>query len=208
MEQKYNQRLNSLDKRLESLDKKETFLLELEKNSNTLKSNLETKEKKLETLIEQETERLCKIASLTKEKALSMLMDKIKEEAREKCVKDVKQIIEEIKQNSQAEATKILATSMQRLSLEYTSEATLNVISIPNEEMKGRIIGREGRNIRTFEKVTGTEVIIDDTPGAISISCFDGVRKEIARITLENLIVDGRIHPGRIEEIYKKTKKK
>jgi len=207
MEKKFNERLSNLDKRFEGLDRKENRLNELENKNKIRETELELKKQEVnEALIRQE-EKLCSIARLSHEEALEMLKTQLIDEARNHAANDVKHTLEQLKIDANKKAADILSTTIQRISVDHVSETTVSVVSIPSEEMKGRIIGREGRNIRTFEKVSGVDLIIDDTPEAVVLSCFDPVRREIARIALERLIVDGRIHPGRIEDLIEKTKK-
>jgi ribonuclease Y len=134
-------------------------------------------------------------------------MKKIEEDAKYECAKEIRRIEAQTKEDADKISKKIIAQAIQRCSIEHTSETTVSVVNLPNDEMKGRIIGREGRNIRVFENLTGINIIVDDTPEAVILSSFDPVRREIARVTLENLIMDGRIHPARIEEMYEKAGK-
>src|SRR5690554_6401185 len=207
LEKKFNERLAGLDKRFEGLDKKENRLNELENRNKAREAELETKKKELNALINKQQEKLSSIAQLSQKEALEMLKSQLLQEARDFASKDVKQTIEKIKLDSNKLASDYLATAIQRMSVDFVAESTVSVVTIPTEEMKGRIIGREGRNIRTFEKASGVDLIIDDTPEAVVLSCFDTVRREIARIALERLILDGRIHPGRIEDLIEKTRK-
>jgi ribonuclease Y len=207
LEKKYNDRIANFEKRLANLDKKESLLHDFDKRLQKKENELKNKEQKIEALIKEQSEKLEQIAGLTKEQAVNILMDTIKEEARKRAAKDVRDEIEKIKLEANQTATNILATSIQRLSVDYVVESTVSVVTLPDNEMKGRIIGREGRNIRAFENATGIDLIIDDTPEAVVLSGFDPVRREIAKITLEKLISDGRIHPGRIEQVLEKTKK-
>lgn len=206
-EKKYNDRLGSLDKRLDSLDKKESNLSEQEKRLKLKDEELGRKNTDLEKIILEQKTKLSEIAGLSREEALQIMRDELIHQARQVAANDAKQTIEQIKLDTTKKAAEILSTAIQRMAVDQVSESTVSVVSLPSDEMKGRIIGREGRNIRTFEKASGVDLIIDDTPEAVVLSCFDPVRREIARLSLEKLISDGRIHPGRIEEIISKTSK-
>jgi len=206
-EKKYNERLGSLDKRLDSLDKKENSLTEQEKKVKLKEEELAKKQVECQELIVKQKERLCEIAGLSREEALQRLRDELLSQARQVASNDARLTIEQIKLDANQKAAEILSTAIQRMAVDHVSETTVSVVSLPGDEMKGRIIGREGRNIRTFEKASGVDLIIDDTPEAVVLSCFDPVRREIARLSLEKLISDGRIHPGRIEEVIAKTGK-
>ncbi len=207
MEKKFNERLANLDKRFEGLDKKENRLNELENKNKIRESELELKKQQINELVIQQEEKLTEIANLTREEATEILKNQLIDDAREFAAKDARLSIEQIKIDANKIASDILSTTIQRISLDHVTESTVSVVSIPNDEMKGRIIGREGRNIRTFEKASGVDLIIDDTPEAVVLSCFDPVRREVARLSLEKLISDGRIHPGRIEDVIDKTNK-
>ncbi len=178
--------------------KKEKELIEKVEATNKLKDDFEKK-------IEEINLELEKISGLTKDEAKEILMKKMEEEAKFEVAKKLQEIEEEYKENAHKKAQEILALSIQRYASDFVAEKTVSVVSLPNDEMKGRIIGREGRNIRTLESIAGVDLIIDDTPEAVVISCFDPVRREIARLSLEKLIADGRIHPARIEEVVKNT---
>ncbi|MDI9530052.1 MAG: ribonuclease Y [Candidatus Cloacimonadota bacterium] len=206
-EKKYNDRLGSLDKRLDSLDKKESNLGEQEKKLKLKDEELSRKNIDLEKVISEQKTKLSEIAGLSREEALQIMREELIQQARQIAANDAKQTIEQIKMDTTKKAAEILSTAIQRMAVDQVSESTVSVVSLPSDEMKGRIIGREGRNIRTFEKASGVDLIIDDTPEAVVLSCFDPVRREIARLSLEKLISDGRIHPGRIEEIISKTSK-
>lgn len=207
LEKKFNDRLSVLDKRFEGLDRKENRLNEQENRNKERESELETKKQELNDLIKKQQEKLSTIAQLSREEALELLKTQLVQEAREYAATDVKQCLEQIKLDANKISAEYLSNAIQRMSVDHVSESTVSVVSIPSEEMKGRIIGREGRNIRTFEKASGVDLIIDDTPEAVVISCFDPVRREIGRLSLEKLIIDGRIHPGRIEDLIEKTGK-
>jgi ribonuclease Y len=206
-EKKYNERLSSLDKRLETLDKKESTLTEQERNLKRRDEELQQKVKENDAIVTQQRNKLAEIAGLSREEALQRMRDEMINQARQITANDVRLTIEQLKLDANQKAAEILSTAIQRMAVDHVSETTVSVVSLPNDEMKGRIIGREGRNIRTFEKASGVDLIIDDTPEAVVLSCFDPIRREIARLSLEKLIADGRIHPGRIEEIIAKTGK-
>ena len=157
-------------------------------------------------LIEEEKQKLERISSLSPNEAREILLTRYEEEMRGEKAKMVHQILEEAREESEQKAKEILSQAIQRCAVEHTTETTVSVVALPSDEIKGRIIGREGRNIRAFEMATGVDLVIDDTPEAVSLSSFDPIRREIARISLERLIQDGRIHPARIEEIVDKTK--
>ncbi len=207
LEKKFNERLSILDKRFEGLDKKENRVTELENRNKAREVELETQKQELNELILKQQQKLSSIAQLSREEAIQLLKNQLMSEAREVATNDVKQTLEQIKLDASKISAEYLSTAIQRMSVDFVAESTVSVVSIPSEEMKGRIIGREGRNIRTFEKASGVDLIIDDTPEAVVLSCFDPVRREIARLSLEKLIVDGRIHPGRIEDLIEKTRK-
>ena len=199
-------REESLDKKMELIDHKEEMLSkknqELDvklKSVDMLKSDLEDAREKLIKEIEN-------VASMTREEAKNILIQQMIDEAKMDAARQIKEIEEEIKSEADKKARSVIATSIQRCASDYVGEIAVSVVSLPSDEMKGRIIGREGRNIRTFESVTGVDIIVDDTPEAVILSSFDPYRREIAKLTLEKLITDGRIHPARIEELYEKSK--
>lgn len=206
-EKKYNDRLGTLDKRLESLDKKENTLTEQERKTRQKEEELSAKLQESEAVLQAQKQKLTEIAGISREEAIQRLREELITQARAVAANDAKLSIEQIKLEANRKAVEILSTAIQRMAVDHVSETTVSVVSLPSDEMKGRIIGREGRNIRTFEKASGVDLIIDDTPEAVVLSCFDPVRREIARLSLEKLISDGRIHPGRIEEVVAKTGK-
>ncbi len=206
-EKKYNERLSILDRRLDSLDKKEATLSEQEKTLRHKDEDLQRKLSQYDNIINEQKTKLCEIAGLSREEAINRLKDELISQARQVAANDIRQLIEQLKLDANQKSAEILSTTIQRMAVDHVSETTVSVVSLPNDEMKGRIIGREGRNIRTFEKASGVDLIIDDTPEAVVLSCFDPIRREIARLSLEKLITDGRIHPGRIEEVISKTTK-
>ncbi len=164
------------------------------------------RQQELEKLLGEERRRLEQIAGISAGDAKNELIHRMEEEAQADAANKIREIRETAKRNADREAKKIIALAIQRIAAEQSVEATVSAVSLPNDEMKGRIIGREGRNIRAFELATGVDVIIDDTPDTVVVSCFDPVRREIARLSLEKLVADGRIHPGRIEEVVNKSR--
>jgi len=207
LEKRYNERLSSLDKRLDALDKKEQTITEMEQRTKQKEEELKTEKGKVGELIQKQEDKLAEIARLSHEEALEMMRNQLYDEARASAAGEFKRIMDESRSNANKEASGILATAVQRLAVDYVSESTVSVVSLPSDERMGRIIGREGRILRAFETACGVDLIIDDTPEAVVLSCFDTVRREVARIALEKLILDGRIHPGRIEEVVEKTRK-
>ena len=189
-----------LIRREENLDRKE-------QNIETLKERLETEKETIkEKLIEAEN-KLHEIAALTEEEAKRIILNEVTEKYEKTLAQKYKEMKEEYEDDAKKYAKWVITTSIQRYASDVTSEITTSTVTLPTDDMKGRIIGREGRNIRTFEKLTGTDLIIDDTPEIVVLSCFNPLRREIAKRTLEALVADGRIHPARIEEIYDKSKK-
>ena len=197
----------SLDKREELLQKRDESIEQKENNLKNKQKELEDKEVKVEELLKQELEQLEKIAHYSKEKAHDTIMKRVEENMSREITDYIKEREKSAKLEANEKAKQIIVSSMQRYSNDVVEEQTVSTIALPNDEMKGRLIGREGRNIRTIESVTGVDLIIDDTPEAIVISSFDPLRREMARITIETLIKDGRIHPSRIEEVYDKVMK-
>ncbi len=199
-------REETIDKKAELLEKKEKQISELEKQLNDRISEVEQKSKQLDKILEEQYLKLEKIAGLTRDEAKKMLMDSLINEAKSEAAHMIKEIRDKAKAESKKEAQKIIVQAIQRAAVDHTVESTVSVIQIQNEEIKGRIIGKEGRNIRAFEAVTGVDVIVDDTPDAVILSAFDPFRREVAKVALEKLIADGRIHPARIEEVVEKTR--
>jgi ribonucrease Y len=165
------------------------------------------RQQELDRLVADERHRLEQLAGLSADEAKGELMRRMEEEAQADAANRIREIRETARRNAEREAKKIVALAIQRIAAEHTAETTVAAVALPNDEMKGRIIGREGRNIRAFELATGVDVIIDDTPDTVVVSCFDPVRREVARLSLEKLVADGRIHPGRIEEVVNKSRK-
>jgi len=200
-----DQREDNLTKKVAFIDQKESRLDRLDEEMRKRQEEVTTREKELEQLRQEQSVRLEQIAGMTAEKARQTLMENMVSDARHAAAKSIKQVREETERSARREAMKILSLAVQRYASDHVAESTVSVVDLPNDEMKGRIIGREGRNIRAFELASGVDVIIDDTPGAVIVSGFDPVRREVARQSLEILVRDGRIHPGRIEEVVKKT---
>jgi len=198
-------REKSLDKREEMLQNRDNLLEQKDNNLNALQKQIQEKELKMDELLKQEMETLETIAKFSKEKAHDMILERVEADMSREIAQLIKEKEAEAKLEVDKKAKNLLVNSMQRYSNDVTNIQTVSTIDLPNDDMKGRLIGREGRNIRTIEAVTGVDLIIDDTPEAIVISSFDPFRREIAKVTIETLIKDGRIHPTRIEEIYDKT---
>ena len=201
---KYEQRLvqkdNNLDQRSNNLEQRES---QLDRKENQVKAQKE----KVDALYVSQQAKLEEISQLSREQAKEMILSRVDEElTHEKAVR-IRDAVEEAKSSADTKAREIIAAAIQRNAADTVSETTVSVVALPNEEMKGRIIGREGRNIRAIETLTGVDLIIDDTPEAVILSCFDPIRREVARLALESLVKDGRIHPARIEEVVAKTKK-
>ena len=200
-----DQREANLVKKVTFIDQKESRLEKLDEQLRDQQRELAARESEVEQMIRQQRERLEQIAGMTAENARKELMQSMVADARLAAARSIKQVRDEAERTARREAMKILSLAVQRYASEHVAESTVSVVDLPNDDMKGRIIGREGRNIRAFEMATGIDVIIDDTPGAVIVSGFDPVRREIARQALEILVRDGRIHPGRIEEVVRKT---
>ena len=207
LEKRFNQKELNLDRRLELLEKKEKELEAKSVNLNRQEQGMQVKQKQLQGLIAEEKDRLQKISSLSPEEAKQILLTRISEELNSEKAVLIKKQEEELRIQANKMAMDIIGLAIKRYSVDYTAETTVSVVNLPNDEMKGRVIGREGRNIRALEMATGVDVIIDDTPESVIISSFDPIRREVARVSLERLISDGRIHPARIEEVVVKTRK-
>ncbi len=190
----------TIDSRFDAVEKTRTDLTKKSEEIEEVKQTLRDLRKKQEDSLER-------IAKMTKDDAKKVLLDLVEKEGKEELVKKIKEVDEYVRDSADEKAKEIIIVAMQRIAAETAAESTVSTIQIPNDEMKGRIIGREGRNIQAFEKVTGVDLIIDDTPDAVVISSFDPVRREVAKVTLAELVDDGRIHPARIEEAFEKAKK-
>lgn len=197
-ENRLAQREESIDRRAESVDKREHQL-------SSLQGQLAKREKDLEEMEEEERRRLESVAGMTAEQARAELMNRIQDEVKRDAAAFIRETEARAREEADKKARNIVGIAIQRVAADHTAESTVSVVHIPSDDMKGRLIGREGRNIRAFEQLTGINLIVDDTPEAVVLSSFDPVRREIGRITLETLIADGRIHPARIEEMFNKA---
>lgn len=198
-ERRINQKEENLDRKSDALEKKEQSL-------NQKLKEIERKDAKIAEIKQQQIESLEKISGMTRDEARQTLMRDIESQTRHEAAIMVKEIEQQAKENADRNAKNIVAMSIQKVAADHVAETTVSVVALPSDEMKGRIIGREGRNIRAIETLTGVDLIIDDTPEAVILSSFDPIRREIARVALEKLIVDGRIHPARIEETVEKAR--
>ncbi len=206
-ERRLTQKEENLEKKIDLSDKRETDMMKREKELTAREKVALEKEDRFEKGLKEQRQMMEKIASMTAEEAKRQLMMSMEDEAKFEAAKTIKRIEDEAKEEADKKSKNIISLAIQRYASDYVAEATVSVLNLPNDEMKGRIIGREGRNIRAIEAATGIDLIIDDTPEAVILSCYDPFRREIARLTIERLIQDGRIHPARIEEIAEKVKK-
>ncbi len=205
-ERAFQEKEAAFNRRVELIEKKERDLKRQENDLATRETAVTTRNTELDGLIREQTTRLERVSGLTKEDARHQLVASIESEARAEAARLVAEVRDGAQRNAEREARKIITIAIQRYAGEHASESSVSVVHLPSDDMKGRIIGREGRNIRSFEIITGVDVIIDDTPEAVILSGFDPVRREIARLALERLVSDGRIHPARIEEVVAKVK--
>lgn len=204
-ERRIEKREDALEQQLKELARKDRQTDHLQKQLTEKKDELERKSKEFDGLIAEETKKLLQINNLTRETAEKLLLDRLERELTAEVAERVRKAEESVKLQSEEKAREVIATAVHRYASSATADATTSAVEVPSDDVKGRIIGREGRNIRTFEKATGVDVIVDDTPGLVIVSAFDQVRREIARLSLVKLIADGRIHPARIEEIVVET---
>jgi ribonucrease Y len=206
LEKRLAQKEENLEKKVSLIDQKEIVVAKRERTVEQQEQKVQELETEYSHLLDEQKKLLQKISGMTSEEAKKQLMLTIENEAKHESARKIRRIEEETRENADKIARNIIACAIQRYSADYVAEKTVSVVNLPNDEMKGRIIGREGRNIRAIEQITGVDLIIDDTPESILISSFDPIRREIARIALERLITDGRIHPSRIEEITEKVR--
>ncbi len=206
-ELRLTKREDTLDKQLEQTRQKEKTLEEQGKEIERRLQNIDLKDKQLSTVIAQQKNQLLKMTAMSVDEAKEMLLKRLEDECELEMSALIQRKTEEAMEKAAEKSREIISTAIQRYVAEQTCEVTVSTVEIPNDDMKGRVIGREGRNIRAFEKATGVDVIVDDTPGMIVVSGFDPVRREVARLSMERLIQDGRIHPSRIEELVAQTKK-
>src|SRR3954469_3762317 len=205
-ERRLSERETVLDRKYELLEGRDKDLGKRASDFGRREKTVADREAELEKLIGDERRRLEQMAGMSAQEAKNELIRRMEEEAQADAANRIREIRETAKRNAEREGKKIIALAIQRIAADHTAETTVSAVSLPNDEMKGRIIGREGRNIRAFELATGVDVIIDDTPDTVVVSCFDPIRREVARLALEKLVSDGRIHPGRIEEVVNKSK--
>ena len=204
--QRIAQKENTLNQKLAEVNKKDAGFKQSMSDLDMQKSVLEKKQSELDKLHSKQVEQLEQISNLSADEAKAQLVESLKDKAKTDALEIIQTIIEEAKLTAKQDAKKIVIQTIQRIATEESIDNAVSVFNIDNDAVKGRIIGREGRNIRAIESATGVDIVVDDTPGAIVLSCFDSVRREVARLSLHKLVTDGRIHPARIEEVVKKTR--
>ena len=206
-EKRLMQKEENLDRKVDIIDRKEKDFERRDLSLVDREKQMHVKEKSLDMMVQEEKDKLQRVSGMTKEEARQILLKRLEDDVKQEAAIMIKRVEEEAKEKADKEARKIVGLAIQKCAVEHTVESTVSVVNLPSDEMKGRIIGREGRNIRALEIATGIDVIIDDTPGAVILSGFDPINRQIAKLSLEKLLEDGRIHPGRIEEVVEKTKK-
>jgi ribonuclease Y len=205
-EQRLEERETLIDRKLNAMDERDAELQRREQSVSDRKKAVQQREQELDELVTEHRQRLEQVSGLSAEEAKEALKRELVVRAKSEAAASLRDIKEDAKRTGDREARKIIAMAMQRLAADQATETTVSAVALPNDDMKGRIIGREGRNIRAFETATGVDVIIDDTPDTVVVSCFDPIRREVARRAMEQLIADGRIHPGRIEEVVARVR--
>jgi ribonuclease Y len=208
LEKRLVKREDALERKSDLTAKREKYVDNLERELSARQENVAAREKELTDVLEKQKDALYRITGLNPQDARAQLFERLEQELEREVAELVERKINRTKEISENKAREIISTAIQRCAVEHTTESVVSTIDLPNDEMKGRIIGREGRNIRAFEKATGVDVIVDDTPGVVVLSAFDSVRREMARQAMEELVADGRIHPARIEEVVDKAKRK
>jgi ribonuclease Y len=207
IERRIRNKEENLERKLDQLERRESTISRRERELNQKENEISEKESRLNSLIAEQMKKIEEVAGMTREQARDELLKKVEEETRFEVAKLIRTIEEEAKETAEKKAKEIISLAIQRYASDYVADTTVSAVALPSDEMKGRIIGREGRNIRALEAATGVDLIIDDTPEMVTLSSFDPVRREIARVSLERLINDGRIHPARIEEVVEKVQK-
>jgi ribonuclease Y len=205
-EERLHKKEESVDGKADSLSKKESQIAKREKDLARKEKKVQTSEAEIDQALNEARQKLERLAGISQDEARSLLVDEVRDEARRVSVEEVRSVEAEARKLAEERAQTIVAAAIQRYASEHVVERTVSVVSLPPEDMKGRIIGREGRNIRAFEAATGCDLVIDDTPEAVVVSCFNPVRREVGKLTLERLLADGRIHPARIEELAHKAR--
>jgi len=208
LEKRLVKREDSLERKAELTSKREKYIENLERELAARQKTIAAKERELNDLLDKQKEALYRISGLSPQDARNQLFERLERDYEREAAELLERKVEQAKETADTQAREILATAIQRCAVEHTNESVVSTIDLPSDEMKGRIIGREGRNIRAFEKATGVDVIVDDTPGVVVLSAFDSVRREMARRAMEELVADGRIHPARIEEVIERAKRK
>jgi ribonuclease Y len=206
-ERRVDEQESQVEKKLDLVEQRDKELGKRASELGRREKSVAEREQELERMMSEERRRLEAIAGLSQEQARQELMQRMEAQAEADAANRIREIRETARRDAEREARKIVALAVQRIASEHTSEISVSAVALPSDEMKGRIIGREGRNIRAFELATGVDVVIDDTPDTVVVSCFDPIRREVARLALEKLVADGRIHPGRIEEVVAKSRK-